>query len=117
MQITIKCSTWVIDYNENYNLNDDYDNVEFINANHKFYHLYQEKHIIEIDDKDNKFSKLKTIWDKKRAIKNIERKDTKALIPIFWLISLQSPNISVLLLNTNIILLILHLFPMSSSFT
>lgn len=63
-----------------------------------------------MDNKDNKLSKPKTIQKKRNLAKQIEKKGTKTLILIFGLIGHPSSDISVLYINTNIVILALYLW-------
>ena len=50
-----------------------------------------------MDDKDNEPFKPKATQEKRKSVKQVEKKNTKALVPIAGLIGQTSPDIQALL--------------------
>ncbi len=123
-----KRSIRVVEYNGDSDLNDDDEDIEFINVidlpynklclqllANDFITRTKKKHVI-IDGKDDEPLKPKVNREKSKLIKQIGKKTTKASIPISGLVSQPLFDIQALFINTNIIIPTLYLFQMSSKF-
>lgn len=116
-----KQSTRVVDNNRDSDSNNNDEDIEFINVdlpcNMFSVQLLANDSIIRInkkdritDDKDDEPSKSKANQEKKKLVKRVGKKSTKASIPISSLIGQPPLDIQALLMNTNIVILALHLF-------
>ena len=127
MKFCIKRLTRVIEYNGDSKLDNNDEDVEFVNlnlpynklslkqlANNSIIHI--KKRCIIKDDKDDELPKPKANWEKRKPIKQVVKKSSKASAPISGLIGQLPPDIQVLLMNTNIVIPILHLFQISPKF-
>lgn len=76
----------------------------------------KKKHIFEPKDETDEPSKVKATRKKKILVKQIGKKSLKVSIPISGFIGKFFPDTQALLMNTNIVILVLHFFQISFKF-
>lgn len=118
---TLKQFTCVTEYNGNSDSNFN-DNVEFIDVDITCNKLnirlldndsitcIKKRRILKTEDIANEPPKVKATGGKKISVKEIGKKSSKTSVPIFVFVSKSPPDIQALLINTNIVILRLHLF-------
>ena len=124
---SIKRSTWVVEYNGDSESDNNNEDVEFIDINLPYNKLSlqllannsitrtKKKRVI-IDDEGDESLKSKTKREKRKPVKQVEKKSTKASAPISDLVDQPPPDIQALLMNTNIVIPAVHLFQISPKF-
>ncbi len=72
--------------------------------------IYTKKKRIITSDQDDEPPRPKGNREKRKPVKQVGKKSTKALVPISSLIGQPPSNIQALFINTNIVIATLHLF-------
>lgn len=111
----------VIDNNSNFNSNFD-NNAKFVNvnlscnklsisllANNTIFYI-KKKCVFKIKEEVYESCKIKATQKKKISTKQISKKSLKVSVLIFSPIDKFLPNIQILFINTNIVILVLYLF-------
>ncbi len=127
MRPTPKQSTCVIDYNGSSNSDSD-NKVEFVDidlpcnklsvwllANDSITRT-KKRRVLETEDEADKPSKANTTWEKRKLVKRVGKKSSKASVSIFGLVGKPPLDIQALLIYTNIVIPVLYLFQVSQKF-
>ena len=127
MRSRIKRSTRVAEYNGDSESDNNDKDIKFVDVNLPCNKLslqflandsitHTKKRRVITDDEDDEPPKLKANREKRKPVKRVEKKNTKASATISGLVGHPSPNIQVFLINTNIVILALHLFQILPKF-
>ena len=128
MRPRTKRSTRVVEYNGDSDSDGDDEDAEFVDVDLPCNKLSlqllandsitrtKKRRVIETDDEDNEPLKPKATREKRKPVKRVGKKSTKASVPIAGLVGQAPPDIQALLMNTNIVIPALHLFQISPKF-
>lgn len=128
MRSTHKQFTQVVEYNGELDSDDNDEDVEFINVDLPCNKLSiqllvndsitrtKRRQTIETDNENDKRLNPKATWEKRKPVKQVGKKSTKASVPISSLVGQPAPDIQALLINTNIVITVLHFFQILPKF-
>lgn len=118
----------MVEYNGGFDSDGDDKDIKFVDVDlpynklnlqllaNQFITRTKKKYVIKIDDKDDKPLKPKATREKKKPVKQVRKKSTKVSILISGLVGQPLSNIQALFINTNIVILALHLFQILQKF-